>query len=137
MSLLVGAVEMSLQLQWRLLRKAHVGHRRDTTVPARGRGLPRPCLRHHRCARSLEPMRRSQAGAGRRGGDVPSALAGTSEPPDPPIDSGGGMACMPRPSDLYQTRTVVDAIVEAYDAEDRSARPWLFKNTYGNLKGSS
>ena len=77
------------------------------------------------------------AGAGRRGGDVPSALAGTSEPPDPPIDSGGGMACMPRPSDLYQTRTVVDAIVEAYDAEDRSARPWLFKNTYGNLKGSS
>ena len=47
------------------------------------------------------------------------------------------MACMPRPSDLYQTRTVVDAIVEAYDAEDRSARPWLFKNTYGNLKGSS
>ena len=55
---------------------------------------------------------------------VPSARAGTSGPPDPPIDSGGGMACMPRPSDLYQTRTVVDAIVEAYDVEDRSARPW-------------
>jgi len=64
-------------------------------------------------------MRRSKAGAGRRGGD----LAGTSEPPDPPIDSGGGMACMPRPSDLYQARTVVGAIVEAYDVEDRSARP--------------
>lgn len=47
------------------------------------------------------------------------------------------MACMPRPSDLYQARTVVGAIVEAYDVEDRSARPWLKKKLLGNLKGSS
>jgi hypothetical protein len=63
-------------------------------------------------------MRRSQAGAGRRGGDPsPVRPRGTNEPPDPPIDSGGGMASMPGPSDLCQTRTVVDAVVEAYDVE--------------------
>ena len=69
---------------------------------------------------------------------VPSARAGTSGPPDPPIDSGGGMACMPRPSDLYQTRTVVDAIVEAYDVEVTPRRALgYFKKKLGNLKGSS
>ena len=67
------------------------------------------------------PARSSQC-AGRKLEQVvaatnPSALAGTKEPPDPPVDSGGGMACMPRPSDLYQARTVVGAIVEAYDVE--------------------
>ena len=73
-------------------------------------------------------MRRSRAGRKLEqvvAAAIPSARAGTDEPPDPPIDFGGGMACMPGPSDLYQTRTVVDAIVEAYDVEDRSARPWF------------
>ena len=110
---------------------------RDTTVLGRGRsylGLV--------CAITAVPVRSSQC-AGRELAQVvaaanPPARAGTNEPPDPPIDFGGGMACMPRPSGLYQTRTVVDAIVEAYDVEVTPRRALgYFKKKLGNLKGSS
>ena len=47
------------------------------------------------------------------------------------------MARMPGLSDLYQTRTVVGAIVEAYDVEVTPRRGLGLKKKMGNLKGSS